>query len=573
MTPHRPDPQDAFQRAGAALEQGLDTDAGLEDAIQACRAAIGFLPDPAPARLMLARMLAAAGRWEEAVDAYEAALADAPETAEAWAGLAQCRLAAGDATGALDAADRAIGVDDRLANAWHARGRAALGLYRPQEALEAFRRGAALAPKDARMQIGCGDASAELDRERDALGHFARAAALDPRSKWAQAHLGAMLYRFGDLMSAERHCLAALALDSTLAGAHRNLAGIYAERGDAARSAHHLEQAFAGRNVVVDQGPSAAPRILVLTAAGSGNTPYRHLAPRDRFTRIEWFIAFAEPDQAARLPAYDLVFNLVGDPDYAGRTAAATAEFLAGCDRPVLNPPAQVAATRRDRLPALLAGVEGALTPPTIRIPEASPEHDLTAWLGDRGLAPPVLIRPIGSHGGAGLTLARTSEDLAAIGLRGEGYATAFVDYRTPADGLFRKYRVIFVDRAPLPYHLAVKNSWLVHYVTAEMTGDALRQGEELSFLEDPEAALGHGAWRTLEAIGQRLDLDFAGIDFSILPDGRVLVFEANATMLVHPEPDGPFAYKNPFVDRITAAFAAMVERRMGTLQASQQRA
>jgi glutathione synthase/RimK-type ligase-like ATP-grasp enzyme len=60
--------------------------------------------------------------------------------------------------------------------------------------------------------------------------------------------------------------------------------------------------------------------------------------------------------------------------------------------------------------------------------------------------------------------------------------------------------------------------------------------------------------------IGRRLDLDYAGVDFSVLTDGRVLVFEANATMLVHPEAhDGVFAYKSRAVAAIAEAFEAML--------------
>ncbi|MGF6970781.1 hypothetical protein OKW43_007876 [Paraburkholderia sp. WC7.3g] len=63
--------------------------------------------------------------------------------------------------------------------------------------------------------------------------------------------------------------------------------------------------------------------------------------------------------------------------------------------------------------------------------------------------------------------------------------------------------------------------------------------------------------------IGERLALDYAGIDFTILPDGRVFVFEANATMLVHYErDDGPLKHKNGHVQRIVDAFEQMMIRR-----------
>ena len=151
---------------------------------------------------------------------------------------------------------------------------------------------------------------------------------------------------------------------------------------------------------------------------------------------------------------------------------------------------------------------------------------------------------------------------LAAIEADGDLYATAFHDYRSP-DGYWRKYRVIFVDRRPYPYHLAADlRDWMVHHGTADMTADAARRAEEQRFLDDPEAALGVRATAAIGEIGRGLDLDYAGVDFSVLGDGRVLVFEANATMLVHPEdPDGVFAYKNGTVAAIVAAFDAMLMR------------
>ncbi|WP_205962906.1 hypothetical protein [Pararobbsia silviterrae] len=141
-------------------------------------------------------------------------------------------------------------------------------------------------------------------------------------------------------------------------------------------------------------------------------------------------------------------------------------------------------------------------------------------------------------------------------------YATAFCDYRS-ADGYFRKYRMIFVDRKPYPYHLAISDHWLVHYVTADMLPAPWKLEEERAFLKDPAKALGTDALATLENIAKRLDLDYAGIDFSLMPDGRVLVFESNATMLVHPEPHAsPLAYKNTYVDAIVDAFAQLIESR-----------
>ncbi|MDQ2735355.1 MAG: hypothetical protein M3Y55_10290 [Pseudomonadota bacterium] len=93
------------------------------------------------------------------------------------------------------------------------------------------------------------------------------------------------------------------------------------------------------------------------------------------------------------------------------------------------------------------------------------------------------------------------------------------------------------------------------------MTEHPWKIDEERRFLEDAGASLGS---RGMAAIGDRLGLDYAGLDFTLLPDGRVLVFEANATMLVHRErSSGLLAHRNPRVQRIVDAFENMQARRV----------
>jgi hypothetical protein len=80
--------------------------------------------------------------------------------------------------------------------------------------------------------------------------------------------------------------------------------------------------------------------------------------------------------------------------------------------------------------------------------------------------------------------------------------------------------------------------------------------------MSDPERAVGKGAFRALQQIAERLDLDYAGIDFSIIGD-QVLVFEANPTMLAHYEKLGSLhSDKNEYVARIQTAFEQMLVRR-----------
>jgi hypothetical protein len=188
----------------------------------------------------------------------------------------------------------------------------------------------------------------------------------------------------------------------------------------------------------------------------------------------------------------------------------------------------------------------------------------LARCLSEEGVRFPLLARPAATHGGEGMTRCANMEELenALRVINGVYYLTQYVDYRD-ADGFFRKYRMVFVDRQPLPYHLAISPDWMVHYFSAQMLEHPWKIAEEHRFLHDPAAVLGERALAAIHAIGRSMDLDYAGVDFTLLADGRVLVFEANATMLIHRERiDGLVAHKNLYVERIVAAFEQMQARR-----------
>jgi hypothetical protein len=59
--------------------------------------------------------------------------------------------------------------------------------------------------------------------------------------------------------------------------------------------------------------------------------------------------------------------------------------------------------------------------------------------------------------------------------------------------------------------------------------------------------------------------LDYAGIDFGLSPSGALLLFEANATMVVNPpEPDPRWDYRRPAVERIFAAVRRLLLEKAG---------
>ncbi|CAN7417685.1 hypothetical protein LJR029_006983 [Caballeronia sp. LjRoot29] len=374
----------------------------------------------------------------------------------------------------------------------------------------------------------------------------------------------------GDHVVAVRWYELVLALDPNIAVACQNLAAIHTGQGNMALAEIYRERAYGIQRVFVEETPGWTRSVLILCAGKStGNVPFDALLPGARNRRIKYAIDYAADGEDAHLPAFDLVFNAIGDPDIAAPLNDRLARFAAQCSRPWLNPSSAISRTSRHKLPALLDGLGDVQTAPCVRYEAENKAQDINALaslLADHAVTFPLLARPVAAHGGDGLILCDTIETLEARlstqAQAGAQYLTAFRDCQS-ADDFYRKYRVIYVDRRPLPYHLVISPHWIAHYFSADMESHAWKLDEERRFLQDPRATLGERAMNAIEAIGQRLDLDYGGIDFTLLPDGQVFVFEANATMLAHYERDsGVLAHKNPHVQHIIDAFERMLAHR-----------
>jgi tetratricopeptide (TPR) repeat protein len=550
------------EQAGAhlGLAQALEAAARPEEALAAADEAVRRAPKDPAAYMARVASLTSLGRLRDAAQACREALMAAPDAPLAQLTLALTLAQLEDWPAALAAAERASELAPEAAEAWLALGVALRSNGQAAEAAPALRRAVALDPAKAATHLTLGLALIDLEALDEAEACLKEALALAPDSKEAHANLSSVYALCGRPQDAIAHARRALELDAGMVTAHENLAAMLAKSGDAEGARAHRDAAFGRRNLIVITATKPQQSVLILNTTESGNIPDRHLIPPARYNRLIWFIEYATDEQMSALPPFDVVFNAIGDPDLAGPTIAKSLAFMQLCRKPVLNDPRRIALTGRDAIADLLAGLADVEVPRAVRLTGGA--ETLRQASAAVGIAPPFLVRPTGVHGGDGLRLLAADDSAALDEVCAEpAYATRYHDYRS-ADGLFRKYRVIFVDRRPFPYHLGVSPDWMIHYERAGMRHHPDRLAEEVRFLEDPAGAVGERAWRAVEGIGGRLDLDYAGADFSVLPDGRVLLFEANATMLVHPEAaDGPLAHKNPFVERILGAFQDLLAR------------
>ena len=217
---------------------------------------------------------------------------------------------------------------------------------------------------------------------------------------------------------------------------------------------------------------------------------------------------------------------------------------------------------------AHLSALPGVVTPRTRSVERgiiASAQG--ASWVRNRGFAFPLLLRSPGYHTGRNFVLVESAADLteAAASLPGdELLVIEYLDARG-ADGNARKYRAMMIGGKIFPLHLAISRNWKVHYFTSDMADQPDHRAEELAFLTDMPSVIGETAMAALAAICKALGLDYAGIDFGLSAGGDLLLFEANATMVIaSPDPDPRWAYRRGAITAVIDAVMAMIKERAG---------
>lgn len=311
-----------------------------------------------------------------------------------------------------------------------------------------------------------------------------------------------------------------------------------------------------------------AIRLLAICAPGDlmANTPLDFITSH-LDVRLDLLFVVPGQDLPKVISDHDLAFFAANETDPAA--LARLCGLFAAWPRPVLNNPALLPQLARERLPALLSDL------PTICSPAAAlaSRAALAAVAGGQasmadllqGVDFPVLVRPKCSHAGVGLERIETAgailEYLAGFE-HDEFHVSQFHDYRS-RDGLYRKYRVGFIDGRPYFCHMAASRHWMVHYLNAGMTESAAKRADEAAAMAcfDNDFAIRHGA--AFAALSRRLGFDFFSIDCGEMPDGRLVLFEADTAAIVHMmDPIETFPYKHVHMRRVFAAFDAMLRRR-----------
>jgi tetratricopeptide (TPR) repeat protein len=381
---------------------------------------------------------------------------------------------------------------------------------------------------------------------------YRQAVRCHPNHTLALVGYGDLLQEAGDPEAACANYRAALALEPDLPRVHQGLARTLWTLGQ--DTAEHWRKGFVGHAVVHRRfrGPGDGIALLMLVSAIGGNVPTGHWVDDRVFAVTAIYADFFDPDDP--LPPHAVILNAIGDADLCQVALANAERIVARSIAPVINPPDRVRATGRESIATRMGCLPGVIAPHIARLAQAD-------------LRFPLLLRALGYHTGQHFVRVETAQDLtrAVASLpQGDTLAIEYCDARGP-DGLARKYRVMFIDGVAFPLHLGISADWKVHYFTAAMAGEPAHRMEERRFLDAMPAVLGQTAMQALTRIQAELGLDYGGIDFALAPDGSLLLFEANATMVINPPSVDPiWDYRRPTTEAALTAAKRMLAGRAG---------
>jgi hypothetical protein len=311
-----------------------------------------------------------------------------------------------------------------------------------------------------------------------------------------------------------------------------------------------------------------ALRLLAIMAPGDlmTNTPLEFLVEHSDISLTMLYLVPGEP-MPRQWPAHDVSFIAVSQSEATEAQLERLSEVA--WPLPVVNRPGLIANTSRTRAWRLLHGVSGLAMPMTARASRAELTRLAQGALPIEGVIAdgcfPLIVRPVDSHAGRSLAKVDSAAEIAAY-LRATGgdafFISRFIDYRD-GDGLFRKYRIVFIDGVAHAGHMGISSHWMIHYLNAGMADSADKRAEEEAFMRDFDVGFKRRHAPALRAITERFGLDYLVIDCGETRDGELLVFEVCTGAVVHAmDPADVFPYKRPHMDRIFAAFRSMLTRR-----------
>ena len=277
-------------------------------------------------------------------------------------------------------------------------------------------------------------------------------------------------------------------------------------------------------------------------------------------------------DTLDHLPKADIFINTIACPDLKRASLLVAARLVSRYPNlPVINDPRLVLQTTRERNALRLNLIPGVQFPKTERLMwDGLSTQNMMKEIWGLGFTYPIILRRVGSQTGSSVALAKNESEVCTYFKDAqpgqEYYAIQFHNYAN-SQNLFNKIRIFFIDGKLYPVANLFHDEWNVHSGDRYQVMDKIPwvQDEEKAFLDDPIHYLGHENIDKLYQIYKLIRLDFFGIDFTILQNETLFIFELNAAMRHNFDHAVNFPYTKPYLQQVSAAFNTMIEKRIST--------
>jgi len=376
------------------------------------------------------------------------------------------------------------------------------------------------------------------------------------------AKLLKMAFDGGDMKLLRRETIARLQSSPLDAATLMNLCVVEQILGDQASGLERQSEALRLDRLYRSSWPASpqALRVLAFMTPGdlASNTPIDFLLQGSDSILYSLYVVPGEP-LPDPLPDHDIAIVIAGESDEVRPVMTEIDRLIPTWPCAVLNRPGRVLRLSREEMYRVLESVPGLMMPATVRI-----GRDACEKLG-RAATFPLIARTIGSHAGRGLAKLDDGEAMDRY-LRdhpadAEFCISPYVDYRS-SDGLFRKYRIVWVDGRPFPCHMAIGADWKMWYLNADMASSPAKRAEEEQFMSTFDDGFARRHAQALAVAVERFGLEYVGIDCAEMPDGRLLVFEGDIALVAHDmDPPDLYPYKGPQMRKLFTAFYDMLKR------------
>ena len=503
-----------------------------------------------------------ANNFQAAETQFAQSLAIMPDRVSTLNNLAAVKIRLEKFAEAEALARKAVALDEESAEAWSSLGIALAKLNRHEEAIQSHSRAIEANSNNAKACLNKALCLLELERYAEALAACEQALDLNPvqyEGLYVKSRILKGLNRLDEAKATYQESIETrVAATLTLATERR-----------ATQKAEVL---------VVSQNPAFSPELksfedLHLTINFPGQLA-RLLNEDFHFTYIFKDNVIGDSGTNKIPPPHLLINNNAnGEALLAGGELA---EFVAAVDRfgvPVVNHPNQVVQTTRDATAKLLDQIPGIQMPRTERFSTAGiSREDLVREIEAR-FDYPLITRTLAAQEGKGMTKVDNREALLrvfAADFPEAFFVTAFVDSRNGSP-FYRKIRAAIVKDEIIFVRVDYDANWNVHGRKSDervafYLNNPVLLAQEKSICANPEKELGPSVVQSLQVIRDRIPLDVFGVDFDVAADGRLVFYEANATMNLFSTAREEVQHPKEAEDRLKSAmrnyFSSLIARR-----------